>query len=53
MPAMADDDIPVVDSFGRSHAKVGVAQASTFSDRGGAIAIPRSDPHAKRAGAAE
>lgn len=53
MAELADDDIPVVDSFGRSHAKVGVAQASTFADRGGAIAIPRSDPHARKSGAAE
>ena len=52
MPALADTDIPVVEAFGRKGAKVGVAQASTFNDRGGAISVPRFDPHAPDAGTA-
>ncbi len=51
MPALAEADIPVVEAFGRKGTKVGVAQASTFDDRGGAISVPRSDPHAPNAGA--
>ncbi len=52
MPALADTDIPVVEAFGRKGAKVGVAQASTFNDRGGAISVPRFDPHAPDTGTA-
>jgi alkanesulfonate monooxygenase SsuD/methylene tetrahydromethanopterin reductase-like flavin-dependent oxidoreductase (luciferase family) len=33
-------------------ASVGVAQASTFNDRGGAISVPRFDPHAAPKGEA-
>jgi alkanesulfonate monooxygenase SsuD/methylene tetrahydromethanopterin reductase-like flavin-dependent oxidoreductase (luciferase family) len=47
MPPLADADIPHVEAFGRKGANVGVAQASTFADRGGAISVPRADPHAK------
>jgi alkanesulfonate monooxygenase SsuD/methylene tetrahydromethanopterin reductase-like flavin-dependent oxidoreductase (luciferase family) len=40
MPEMAEDEIPVVEAFGRKKvANVGVAQASTFSDRGGSISV--------------
>jgi alkanesulfonate monooxygenase SsuD/methylene tetrahydromethanopterin reductase-like flavin-dependent oxidoreductase (luciferase family) len=46
MEPLADADIPVVEAFGRKGANVGVAQASTFSDRGGAISVPQIDPHA-------
>ena len=52
MSALADTDIPVVEAFGRKGAKVGVAQASTFNDRGGAISVPRFDPHAPDTGTA-
>lgn len=49
MPEMAEDEIPVVEAFGRKKvANVGVAQASTFSDRGGSISVPQFDPHAKK-----
>jgi len=47
MPPIAEEDIPHVEAFGRKGGNVGVAQASTFSDRGGAISVPRFDPHAK------
>ncbi len=50
LPALADADIPVAEAFGRKGAKVGVAQASTFNDRGGAISVPRFDPHAANPG---
>lgn len=49
MEAMADDQIPVVEAFGRrKDVNVGVAQVSTFADRGGSISVPRMDPHAKQ-----
>jgi hypothetical protein len=48
MAPIADADIPVVEAFGRKGANVGVAQASTFADRGGAISVPRVDPRAKK-----
>ncbi|WP_137391172.1 LLM class flavin-dependent oxidoreductase [Rhodoligotrophos defluvii] len=49
MPDLKDDEIPVVEAFGRKKgATVGVAQASTFNDRGGSISVPRADPHAKK-----
>jgi len=49
MPELADADIPEVEAYGRQKgAKVGVAQSSTFADRGGSISIPRADPHAAR-----
>jgi alkanesulfonate monooxygenase SsuD/methylene tetrahydromethanopterin reductase-like flavin-dependent oxidoreductase (luciferase family) len=49
MPEIDEMDIPVVDAFGRKKgATVGVAQAATFSDRGGSISVPRADPHAKK-----
>jgi alkanesulfonate monooxygenase SsuD/methylene tetrahydromethanopterin reductase-like flavin-dependent oxidoreductase (luciferase family) len=47
MLPIADADIPHVEAFGRKGANVGTAQSSTFADRGGAISVPRSDPHAK------
>jgi hypothetical protein len=50
MPEAAADEIPLVEAFGRKGAQVGVAQAATFSDRGGAIPVPRLDPHASKAG---
>ncbi|MDQ8727183.1 LLM class flavin-dependent oxidoreductase [Bradyrhizobium sp. LHD-71] len=49
MADIADADIPVVEAFGRKKgATVGVAQATTFNDRGGSISVPRADPHAKK-----
>jgi len=49
MPEMATEEIPIVDAFGRKKgATVGVAQAATFSDRGGSISVPQVDPHAKK-----
>ncbi|WP_149538261.1 LLM class flavin-dependent oxidoreductase [Siccirubricoccus phaeus] len=48
MAPLAEEAVPVVEAFGRQGAKVGVAQASTFNDRGGAISVPRFDPHAKQ-----
>ncbi|WP_342643775.1 LLM class flavin-dependent oxidoreductase [Rhodoligotrophos ferricapiens] len=49
MPDVADADIPIVEAFGRKKgATVGVAQAATFTDRGGSISVPRFDPHAKK-----
>ncbi|MGF7161866.1 alkanesulfonate monooxygenase SsuD/methylene tetrahydromethanopterin reductase-like flavin-dependent oxidoreductase (luciferase family) [Rhodoligotrophos appendicifer] len=49
MAEIEEMDIPVVDAFGRKKdATVGVAQVSTFSDRGGSISVPRADPHAKK-----
>ncbi|MBX6372682.1 MAG: LLM class flavin-dependent oxidoreductase [Acetobacteraceae bacterium] len=50
LPEMAEAEIPVVEAFGRKGANVGVAQASTFNDRGGAISVPRFDPHARKSG---
>lgn len=50
MPEAAEAEIPVVEAYGRKGANVGVAQASTFNDRGGAISVPRFDPHARRSG---
>ena len=38
----------MVEAFGRQGAKVGVAQSATFNDRGGAISVPRFDPHAAK-----
>ncbi len=46
MAPLDEDAVRVVEAFGRQGAKVGVTQASTFNDRGGAISVPRSDPHA-------
>ncbi len=49
MPEMKEEDIPVVEAFGRKKgATVGTAQGSTFADRGGSISIPQSDPHAAK-----
>ena len=49
MPAIAEADIPVVESYGRSKgADIGVARAETVSDRGGGINIPAQDPHAAK-----
>jgi hypothetical protein len=52
MAEAAEADIPTVEAFGRKGASVGVAQASTFNDRGGAISVPRLDPHAASRGEA-
>ena len=48
MAPVAEADIPMVEAFGRQGAKVGVAQSATFNDRGGAISVPRFDPHAAK-----
>lgn len=49
MADLAESEIPVVEAFGRKKdAKVGTAQASTFADRGGSIAVPTFDPHAPK-----
>ncbi|GGC28331.1 luciferase [Siccirubricoccus deserti] len=48
MPPIAEADIPAVGAFGRQGANVGVAQGTTFNDRGGAIPVPRFDPHAAK-----
>jgi hypothetical protein len=46
MPPIAEADIPTIGAFGRQGANIGVAQGTTFNDRGGAISVPRFDPHA-------
>lgn len=49
MPPMKEDEIEPVDSFGRQkETSVGVADSSTFSDRGGGVTVPEHDPHAQK-----
>lgn len=48
-PALADEQVPTVDAFGRAKdPSVGVARGGALADRGGAINIPQQDPHAAR-----
>lgn len=47
--ALPEDEIPLVESFGRKQrTDVGIARADTMSDRGGAINVPLQDPHAPK-----
>lgn len=51
MRPLSDDEIPLVESFGRKQrTDVGIARADTMSDRGGAINVPLQDPHASKTG---
>ncbi|HET8637696.1 MAG TPA: LLM class flavin-dependent oxidoreductase [Acidobacteriaceae bacterium] len=47
MKPIAPEDVPEVVAFGQ-RAKTASVSAESVSDRGGAIAIPREDPHARQ-----
>lgn len=47
MPALKDDEIPIVESFGlNKKTAVGVSDPQSMNDRGGGISVPLQDPHA-------
>ncbi len=51
MPELKDDEIEIVDSFGRKkQTSIGVADGSTFEDRGGGITVPQQDPQLLKSG---
>ena len=49
MPAMNDDEIPIVESFGlNKKTAVGVSDPQSMNDRGGGISVPLQDPHLQK-----
>jgi alkanesulfonate monooxygenase SsuD/methylene tetrahydromethanopterin reductase-like flavin-dependent oxidoreductase (luciferase family) len=49
MQALADDQIPLVESYGRRNTTdIGVSKPEVLAERGGGFSIPGTDPHAQK-----
>jgi len=49
MKPLADDEIPIVESYGRrKDTEISVSKAEVLAERGGGFDIPAYDPHAKK-----